>query len=74
MDDYAHTKDIEPTAENIAKAIYTVNRHAKTAPNPKFLYLLKNVRCKNYCKKVKEEKWAYISLTIPDIVNNSPTC
>lgn len=41
MDDYAHTKDIEPTAENIAKAIYTVNRHAKTAPNPKFLYLLK---------------------------------
>lgn len=39
MDDYAHTKDIEPTAENIAKAIYTVNRHAKTAPNPKFLYL-----------------------------------
>ncbi|WP_353855958.1 YkyB family protein [Bacillus sp. Bos-x628] len=41
MDDYAHTKDIEPTAENISKAIYTVNRHAKTAPNPKFLYLLK---------------------------------
>jgi hypothetical protein len=29
------------TTENLAQAIYTINRHAKTAPNPKFLYTLK---------------------------------
>lgn len=74
MDDYAHTKDIEPTAENIAKAIYTVNRHAKTAPNPKFLYLLKKRALQKLLQEGKGKKWAYISLTIPNIVNNSPTC
>ncbi|MBM7647309.1 hypothetical protein JOC78_000230 [Bacillus ectoiniformans] len=29
------------TTPTLAKAIFTVNRHAKTATNPKFLYLLK---------------------------------
>ncbi|MBM7603583.1 hypothetical protein JOC75_001553 [Metabacillus crassostreae] len=42
MDDH---KRLDPTkqstTENLARAIYVVNRHAKTAPNPKFLYLLK---------------------------------
>lgn len=32
---------LQPTVENLAQAIFTVNRHAKTAPNPKFLYKLK---------------------------------
>jgi hypothetical protein len=32
---------IEPTIENLSKAIFIVNKHAKTAPNPKFLYELK---------------------------------
>ncbi|MDF0725389.1 YkyB family protein [Cytobacillus sp. S13-E01] len=32
---------IKPTVENLARAIFIVNRHAKTATNPKFLYLLK---------------------------------
>lgn len=41
MDDHAYTKDLQPTVENLSKAVYTVNRHAKTAPNPKYLYLLK---------------------------------
>ncbi|MDA7026257.1 YkyB family protein [Bacillus sp. CLL-7-23] len=41
MDDNNHTKELKPTIENLSKAIYTVNRHAKTATNPKFLYLLK---------------------------------
>ncbi|NHM29599.1 YkyB family protein [Neobacillus terrae] len=29
------------TVENLSQAIYVVNRHAKTAPNPKSLYHLK---------------------------------
>ncbi|MBU8877629.1 hypothetical protein BGM26_01330 [Bacillus sp. FJAT-29790] len=32
---------LHPTVENLSQAIFTVNRHAKTAPNPKFLYKLK---------------------------------
>ena len=27
--------------ENLSKAVYTMNRRAKTAPDPKYLYLLK---------------------------------
>lgn len=42
MDDHAYSKELQPTIENLSKAVYTVNRHAKTAPNPKYLYLLKN--------------------------------
>ncbi|WP_338753809.1 YkyB family protein [Bacillus sp. FJAT-52991] len=30
-----------PSTVNLAQAIFTVNRHAKTAMNPKFLYSLK---------------------------------
>ncbi|QOR68885.1 hypothetical protein IM538_09810 [Cytobacillus suaedae] len=32
---------LSPTVQNLAKAIFIVNRHAKTATNPKYLYLLK---------------------------------
>lgn len=32
---------MKPTIENLSQAIFIVNRHAKTAPNPKFLYKLK---------------------------------
>ncbi|WP_299086711.1 YkyB family protein [uncultured Metabacillus sp.] len=31
----------QSTTENLARAIYVVNRHAKTATNPKYLYELK---------------------------------
>lgn len=31
----------QPTALNLSQAIFTVNRHAKTAINPKYLYKLK---------------------------------
>ncbi len=31
----------QQSTDNLARAIYVVNRHAKTAPNPKFLYALK---------------------------------
>ncbi|AYV65854.1 MULTISPECIES: YkyB family protein [Niallia] len=33
---------IQPTVVNLLQAISVVNRHAKTAPNPKFLYKLKH--------------------------------
>ncbi|MFB6465715.1 YkyB family protein [Cytobacillus sp. Hz8] len=32
---------LKPTTENLSQAIFIVNRHAKTAPNPKYLYKLK---------------------------------
>lgn len=32
---------LEQTVENLARAIFIVNKHAKTATDPKFLYLLK---------------------------------
>ncbi|WP_078547460.1 YkyB family protein [Litchfieldia alkalitelluris] len=32
---------IEQSVHNLARAIFIVNKHAKAAPNPKFLYLLK---------------------------------
>ncbi|MRX73772.1 hypothetical protein GJU40_16645 [Bacillus lacus] len=41
MDDHKKIRELELTTDNIAKAVYVVNRHAKTAPNPKFLYMLK---------------------------------
>ncbi|WP_203290073.1 YkyB family protein [Metabacillus sp. cB07] len=40
MDDQRN-QPLKPTTDNVAKAIYIVNRHAKTAPDPKFLYMLK---------------------------------
>lgn len=39
--DGAAKPQIKPTIENLSQAIFIVNRHAKTAPNPKFLYQLK---------------------------------
>ncbi|WP_018663007.1 YkyB family protein [Heyndrickxia acidiproducens] len=40
MNSYKFTP-LKPTTQNLSYAIFTVNRHAKTATNPKFLYLLK---------------------------------
>lgn len=33
---------LKPTIENLSQALFIVNRHAKTAPNPKYLYELKS--------------------------------
>lgn len=41
MDDLNRCQLLKETPENIAKAIYVVNCHAKTAPDPKYLYYLK---------------------------------
>lgn len=41
MNNFARKPRLEPTIENLSKALYSVNRHAKTALEPKFLYDLK---------------------------------
>jgi hypothetical protein len=50
------TKDesLNPSITELAEALYTINRHAKTAPNPKYLYALK----KNTITKLINEKKA----------------
>lgn len=54
MDDHKRLDPrLNPTIENLARAIYVVNRHAKTAPNPKYLYALKK---KALLKLVQEGK------------------
>jgi YkyB-like protein len=54
MDDHKRLDPrLKPTIENLARAIYVVNRHAKTAPNPKYLYALKK---KALLKLVQEGK------------------
>ncbi|WP_205599207.1 YkyB family protein [Oceanobacillus halotolerans] len=47
----------EPSLGSIAKAIYTINRHAKTAPEPQHLYFIKKEAItrllkQNYAKKI----------------------
>lgn len=41
---------------DLSQAIYIVNRHAKTAPNPKFLYLLKHEAIKKLLHEGKAKK------------------
>lgn len=47
---------LHPTVENLSQAIFTVNRHAKTAPNPKFLYKLKQDALQKLIKEGKAKK------------------
>ncbi|MFE8695373.1 YkyB family protein [Cytobacillus sp. FJAT-53684] len=47
---------LHPTVENLSQAIFTVNRHAKTAPNPKFLYKLKQDSLQKLIKEGKAKK------------------
>lgn len=44
------------TIENLAQAVFVVNRHAKTAPNPKFLYKLKHESLKKLIEEGKAKK------------------
>jgi hypothetical protein len=44
------------TIENLAQAIFIVNRHAKTATNPKYLYKLKQESLKKLLKEGKAKK------------------
>ncbi|WP_453997279.1 YkyB family protein [Bacillus nitroreducens] len=47
---------LEQTVDNLARAIFVVNRHAKTATNPKFLYLLKRKALEKLISEGKAKK------------------
>lgn len=47
---------LRPTIDNLSQAIFTVNRHAKTAPNPKYLYKLKHEALKKMIEEGKAKK------------------
>ncbi|MBO0994501.1 YkyB family protein [Bacillus sp. SD088] len=53
MDEQAN-KAMELSVTNLSQAIFTVNRHAKSAINPKYLYILK----KNALHKMIQEQKA----------------
>ncbi len=44
------------TIDNLSQAIFIVNRHAKTAPNPKFLYRLKHDALQKLLREGKAKK------------------
>lgn len=44
------------TIENLSQALFIVNRHAKTATNPKFLYKLKHESLKKLIEEGKAKK------------------
>jgi len=46
----------KPTIENLSQAIFIVNRHAKTAPNPKYLYRLKYSALQKLIKEGRAKK------------------
>lgn len=54
--DRNQSPQLNPTIENLSQAIFTVNRHAKTAPNPKFLYKLKHDALQKLLKEGKAKK------------------
>ncbi len=44
------------TLENIGQALFIVNRHAKTAPDPTYLYKLKKETMKKLIREKKAHK------------------
>ncbi|MEH7097608.1 YkyB family protein [Neobacillus vireti] len=64
---YPRTK-LNLTIENLSQAVFIVNRHAKTAINPKFLYKLKQESLK---KLIDEGKARKIGLHFSDHPRNS---
>lgn len=50
---------LKPTILNLSQAIFTVNRHAKTATNPKYLYKLKKATIE---KMIIEKKASKVGL------------
>lgn len=54
--DRNQTPHLNPTIDNLSQAIFIVNRHAKTAPNPKFLYKLKHDALQKLLKEGKARK------------------
>ncbi|MFC0025462.1 YkyB family protein [Neobacillus cucumis] len=64
---YPRTK-LNLTIENLSQAVFIVNRHAKTATNPKFLYKLKQESLK---KLIDEGKAKKVGLHFSDHPRNS---
>ncbi|MEH7110149.1 YkyB family protein [Bacillus sp. JJ1764] len=64
---YPH-KNLNLTIDNLSQAVFIVNRHAKTAPNPKFLYKLKQEALK---KLIEEGKARKIGLHFSENPRNS---
>lgn len=54
--DFSKNPPLEPTVENLSKAIFIVNKHAKTALNPKFLYQLKKTALQKMIEKGQAKK------------------
>lgn len=50
------TTSLQPTIENLAKALFVVNRHAKTSPQPQKLYQLKTNVIHKLISEGKAEK------------------
>ncbi|WP_337017227.1 YkyB family protein [Oceanobacillus massiliensis] len=53
----------EITIQNLAQAVFTINRHAKTAPEPQHLYQIKK---DTICKLLKEKKAEKVGLHFSD--------
>lgn len=54
--DFSEQSHLNPTIDNLSQAIFIVNRHAKTAPNPKYLYKLKYATLQKMIKEGKAKK------------------
>lgn len=56
--DKKHKKEhlLDFSVENLSKAIFVINKHAKTATNPKFLYELKKKSLEKLMKQGKAKK------------------
>ncbi len=55
----------------LAQSIFVVNRHAKAATNPKYLYWLKKTALERLITEKKLLKKDYISLEIHVLANNN---
>ena len=53
---YHKKPSLQPTIENLSRALFVVNRHAKTAPNPKHLYYLKTKTIEKLLSENKAKK------------------
>jgi hypothetical protein len=53
---YSSQPQLNSTIDNLSRAIFIVNRHAKTAPNPKYLYKLKYTALHKLIKEGKAKK------------------
>lgn len=55
----------------LAQSVFVVNRHAKAATNPKYLYWLKKTALERLITEKKLLKKDYISLEIHVLANNN---